>query len=147
VRWPGRLERLSENPAIYLDGAHNPSGARALLEFWQRDLASRRIILIYGAMRDKAVDEIAGILFPHADEIIITEPRQPRAISAPLLLEITAHLASRGPAVVRDPLQAFEHAIEIARNNDAVVVAGSLYLIGEIRSYWRNRKLATSARS
>jgi dihydrofolate synthase/folylpolyglutamate synthase len=147
VRWPGRLERLSENPAIYLDGAHNPSGARALLEFWQRDLAGRRIILIYGAMRDKAVDEIAGILFPHADEIIITEPRQPRAISAPLLLEITAHLASRGPAVVRDPLQAFEHAIEIARNNDAVVVAGSLYLIGEIRSYWRNRKLATSARS
>jgi dihydrofolate synthase/folylpolyglutamate synthase len=147
VRWPGRLERLSENPAIYLDGAHNPSGARALLEFWQRDLAGRRIILIYGAMRDKAVDEIAGILFPHADEIIITEPRQPRAISAALLFEITGHLASQTPAVVRDPLQAFEHAIEIARDNDAVVVAGSLYLIGEIRSYWRNRKLATSARS
>jgi len=87
VRWPGRLERLSENPAIYLDGAHNPSGAREILEFWQRDLASRRIILIYGAMRDKAVDEIAGILFPHAHQVILTEPRQPRAISVPLLSE------------------------------------------------------------
>jgi dihydrofolate synthase/folylpolyglutamate synthase len=146
VRWPGRLERLSENPAIYLDGAHNPSGARELLEFWQRDLAGRRIILIYGAMRDKAVDEIAGILFPHAHQVILTEPRQPRAISVALLLEITAHLASREPAVIQDPLQAFDYAIETARENDAVVVAGSLYLVGDLRSRWRNRKLATSVR-
>ena len=143
VRWPGRLERLSENPAIYLDGAHNPSGARELLEFWQRDLTGRRIILIYGAMRDKAVDEIAGILFPHAHQVILTEPRQPRAISAALLLEITAHLASQRPAIIRDPLQAFDHAIETARDNDVVVAAGSLYLVGDLRSHWRNRKLAT----
>jgi dihydrofolate synthase/folylpolyglutamate synthase len=137
------MERLSENPAIYLDGAHNPSGARELLEFWQRDLTGRRIILIYGAMRDKAVDEIAGILFPHAHQVILTEPRQPRAISAALLLEITAHLASQRPAIIRDPLQAFDHAIETARDNDVVVAAGSLYLVGDLRSHWRNRKLAT----
>jgi dihydrofolate synthase / folylpolyglutamate synthase len=143
VQWPGRLERLSENPAIYLDGAHNPSGARELLDFWQHDLAGRRIILIYGAMRDKAVDEIAGILFPHAHEVILTEPRQARAISAALLLEITAHLASQRPAIIRDPLQAFDHAIETARDNDVVVAAGSLYLVGDLRSHWRNRKLAT----
>ena len=145
VRWPGRLEHLSENPHIYLDGAHNPSGARELLEFWQRDLAGRRIILLYGAMRDKAVDEIAGILFPHAHEVILTKPRQPRAISAALLMEITAHLASREPAVIADPLQAFDHAIETARGDDAVVVAGSLYLVGDLRSHWRTRRLATPA--
>ena len=147
VQWPGRLERLSGNPAIYLDGAHNPSGARELLEFWQRDLAGRRIILVYGAMRDKAVDEIAGILFPHAHEVILTEPRQPRAISAALLLEITAHLASRRPTVIEDPLQAFDYAVETARDNDAVVVGGSLYLVGDLRSHWRNRRFATPVRS
>jgi dihydrofolate synthase / folylpolyglutamate synthase len=145
VRWPGRLERLSENPAIYLDGAHNPSGARELLEFWQRDLAGRRIILVYGAMRDKAVDEIAGILFPYAHEVILTEPRQPRAISVPLLSEMTAHLASHRPTIIRDPFQALDHALELARENDAVFVTGSLYLVGDLRTYWRNRKFATPA--
>jgi dihydrofolate synthase/folylpolyglutamate synthase len=146
VRWPGRLERLSENPAIYLDGAHNPSGARELLEFWQRDLAGRRIILIYGAMRDKAVDEIAGILFPHAHQVILTEPRQPRAISVPLLSEMTAHLASHRPTVIRDPFQAIDHALELARENDAVFVTGSLYLVGDLRTYWRRRNLPAPVR-
>jgi len=147
VRWPGRLERLSESPAIYLDGAHNPSGARELLEFWQRDLAGRRIILIYGAMRDKAVDEIAGVLFPHAHTVILTEPRQPRAISVALLSEMTAHLASQRPTIIRDPFQALDHAIELARENDAVFVTGSLYLVGDLRGHWRNRKLPAPARS
>jgi dihydrofolate synthase / folylpolyglutamate synthase len=147
VHWPGRLERISEKPAVYLDGAHNPAGARALLEFWQNDLAGRRIILIYGAMRDKAVDEIAGVLFPHVHEVILTEPRQPRAISAALLSELTAHLASQRPTIIPDPLQAFDYAIETARENDAVVVAGSLYLVGDLRSHWRNRRLATPVHS
>jgi len=147
VRWPGRLERLSENPAIYLDGAHNPSGARELLEFWQHDLAGRRIILVYGAMRDKAVDEIAGILFPYAHQVILTEPRQPRAISVPLLSEMTAHLASHRPTIIRDPFQALDHALKLARENDAVFVTGSLYLVGDLRTYWRNRRLATPVRS
>jgi dihydrofolate synthase/folylpolyglutamate synthase len=147
VSWPGRLERLSENPAIYLDGAHNPSAARELLEFWQHGLAGRRIILVYGAMRDKAVDEIAGILFPYAHQVILTEPRQPRAISVPLLSEMTAHLASRRPTIIRDPFQALDHALELPRENDAVFVTGSLYLVGDLRAYWRNRKIATPVRS
>ncbi len=147
VSWPGRLERLSEKPAVYLDGAHNPSGARELLEFWQRDLAGRRIILIYGAMRDKAVDEIAGVLFPHAHNVILTEPRQPRAISVPLLAEMTAHLASPHPVIIRDPFQAFDRALELARENDAIFVTGSLYLVGDLRSHWRKRKLPTPIRS
>jgi dihydrofolate synthase/folylpolyglutamate synthase len=147
VHWPGRLERLSENPAVYLDGAHNPAGARALLEFWQHDLAGRRIILMYGAMRDKAVDEIAGVLFPHTHEVILTEPRQPRAISATLLAEMTAHLAPQRPTVIPDPIQAFDYAAEIARENDAVFVAGSLYLVGDLRAHWRTRMLSSSVRS
>ena len=147
VSWPGRLERLSEKPAIYLDGAHNPSGARELLEFWQRDLAGRRIILIYGAMRDKAVDEIAGVLFPHAHNVILTEPRQPRAISVPLLSEMTAHLASQRPTIIQDPFQAFDHAVELAGENDAIFVTGSLYLVGDLRGHWHKRKAPTPVRS
>ena len=139
ARWAGRLERLAERPAIYLDGTHNPSGARELLKFWEENFKGRRIFLVYGAMRDKAVDEIAGLLFPAVDFVILTEPRQPRAISAPLLAEMTSHLA-RQSSVVRDPGEALERAIEMAKPQDAVFATGSLYLVGDLRTYWRNRK-------
>src|SRR6266849_2752772 len=73
--WPGRLEKLHARPDVYLDGAHNPGAARELAGFWEEQLANRKIYLLYGALRDKAVDEIAGILFPHAVEVIFTARR------------------------------------------------------------------------
>jgi dihydrofolate synthase/folylpolyglutamate synthase len=139
ARWPGRLERLAERPAVYIDGTHNPSGARELLKFWEENFKGRRIVLVYGAMRDKAVDEIAGLLFPAVDFVILTEPRQPRAISAPLLAEMTSHLAKKS-TVVRDPGEALERAIEMAGPQDAVFATGSLYLVGDLRTYWHKRK-------
>ena len=66
VHWPGRLEHISERPEIILDGAHNPAGARALAAYIERFYCGRRVRLIYGAMRDKAVEEIGGMLFPLA---------------------------------------------------------------------------------
>ena len=93
--WPGRLERISERPEIYVDGTHNPAGAREIAVFWEQFLPGRNIYLIYGAMRDKAVDEIAGLLFPRASVVILTTPAQSRAISAPLLAEMTSHHARR----------------------------------------------------
>lgn len=140
VQWPGRLERLSESPSVYLDGTHNPAGARELLKFWTDNFGCRRIILVYGAMRDKAVDEIAGVLFPNADLVVLTEPRQPRAISADLLSEMTAHLA-RQSIVVSNPREALEYATKSANPADAVFATGSLYLVGDLRTYWRNRKV------
>lgn len=143
VRWPGRLERLSERPAVFIDGTHNPAGARELLKFWKENLAGRRIILVYGAMRDKAVDEIAGLLLPAADFVIFTEPLQPRAISAALLSEMTADLA-RESLVVRDPAEALERAIAMASPEDAVFATGSLYLVGDLLGYWRKRTASQS---
>ena len=89
VRWPGRLERLRERPDVYLDGTHNTAGARELLAFWDEQLAGRRIHLVYGAMRDKAVDEVAGLLFPRATTVILTQSPQSRSISAQTLAEMT----------------------------------------------------------
>jgi dihydrofolate synthase/folylpolyglutamate synthase len=139
VRWPGRLERMSERPTLYLDGAHNPAGARELVKFWEENFSDSRIVLVYGAMRDKAVDEIAGLLFPHADSVILTEPRQPRAISASLLAEIAGHLAKHA-VVIRDPGEALERAIKMAAPEGSVFATGSLYLVGDLRAYWSRRK-------
>jgi len=145
ARWPGRLERLCERPTVYLDGTHNPAGARELLSFWQENFKGRRILLVYGAMRDKAVDEIAGVLFPAADFVVLTEPRQPRAISAPLLAEMTSHLA-KNSIVVPDPGEALERAIAMASPEDVVFATGSLYLVGDLRSHWRWRSAPAVAR-
>jgi len=140
TQWPGRLERLMRRPDVYLDGAHNSAGARELLRFWQREFADRRIFLVYGAMRDKAVDEIAGLLFPHADRVWLTAPRQPRAISAPLLAEIAGHHA-RDYRVAPDPAVALEEAIREAAPGDAVFATGSLYLVADLRRYWLARNI------
>ena len=136
--WPGRLEKLQSEPDVYLDGAHNPSGARELATFLEQNLAGRKIWLVFGALRDKAVDEIAGVLFPHAAEVMFTQPRTARAISVSQLAEITSHHAAHF-TVIPEPEGALEYALERAAPHDAVVVAGSLYLVGQLRHYWKNR--------
>jgi len=135
TRWPGRLERLAAHPAIFLDGAHNPAAARELAAFWEEHFAGKRIWLIYGALRDKAVDEIAGSLFPFAYCVFVTEPQLSRAISAPLLAEMTSYLA-RSYEVIASPEEAFLKALSVAEPDDAVFVTGSLYLVGQLRTYW-----------
>ena len=145
ARWPGRLERISEHPAIYLDGAHNPAAARELKAFWEENFAGRRIHLIYGAMRDKAVDEVAGLLFPLAESVFLTQPRQSRAISAPLLAEMTAGLARRS-TTIPDPTEALDAALATAAAGDVIFVTGSLFLVGDLRRYWFSRNRAAPAK-
>ena len=144
--WPGRLERISERPEIYVDGTHNPAGAREIAVFWEQFLPGRNIILIYGAMRDKAVDEIAGLLFPRASTVILTAPAQSRAISAPHLAEMTGHHARHAEAVP-DPTQALSRALEIASAEDVIFITGSLYLVGELRRYWTSRNASPAKTS
>ena len=136
VRWPGRLERVAVRPDVYLDGAHNPGAARALREFWDERMVGRRIILLYGAMRDKAVDEIAGLLFPRAEHVILTQPRQSRAISADLLARMTCHHAAKCEAIA-DAQAAIDRALELAGQNGVVFITGSLFLVGEARARFR----------
>ncbi|MGC1619608.1 MAG: folylpolyglutamate synthase/dihydrofolate synthase family protein [Candidatus Acidiferrum sp.] len=136
--WPGRLEKVQSNPDVYLDGAHNPSAARELAAFLDQNLAGRKIWMVFGALRDKAVDEIAGILFPRAADVIFTQPRTTRAISVSQLAEITAHHAANF-TIISEPELALEYALDHAAPHDAIFVAGSLYLVGQLRQYWKNR--------
>jgi len=138
AEWPGRIEKLQSRPDVYLDGAHNPSAARELAAFWEQNFAGRKIWLICGALRDKAVDEFAGALFPLAAEVIFTEPRTSRAISAAQLAEITGHHTAHS-VVIADAEEALERALTQAAPEDAIFIAGSLYLVGQLRHYWKNR--------
>jgi dihydrofolate synthase/folylpolyglutamate synthase len=128
TRWPGRLETVSTgNPEIVLDGAHNPAGARALAEHIQRFYSTRKITLIYGAMRDKSVQEITEILFPLAQRVVITAPNFARALRPEVLARASDH-----PSI--QVAQTLREALTQATDADVIFITGSLYLIGEARA-------------
>ena len=129
ARWPGRLEHVAPNPDILLDGAHNPAGARALARYLERFYANRTIWMIYAGMRDKAIEEVAGILFPLAGHLIFTAAKSQRSLRAEALIE----LAGRGRAEP-DIDAALAYAQSHASADDVIVITGSLYLVGEART-------------
>jgi dihydrofolate synthase/folylpolyglutamate synthase len=147
TEWPGRIERLGTRPDVYFDGAHNPGAAKELAAFLEENFRGRRVYMVFGAMRDKAVDEVTGALFPHACEVLFTEARTPRAISATQLARMAGHHAERY-TVYPEAERAIEAALEKANPEDAVFITGSLYLVGQLRQAWKQRgKVASGSKS
>ncbi len=94
TRWPARFQvisRTDEFPEIVLDVAHNPAGAWALRSALSTFYEDRPLTVVFGAMRDKAIGEIADILFPLADRVIATQAENPRAASPEEIAEVGAH--------------------------------------------------------
>ena len=136
TEWPGRLERLPGEPEVLLDAAHNPAGARALANFLTKHENGRRIHLIYGAARDKAIDEVASTLFPCADRVILTRAAVARSASPQTLLTITDH-HHKHISLSRSAGEAMEQARAGASAEDLIVVTGSIFLVGEARELLR----------
>ena len=91
---PGRLELIAHKPAFLLDGAHNPAGCQSLRAYLE-EFAPRPLTLVFGAMRDKQLDQIGEILFPVADVLILTPIENPRSASIETLRTIAESLCSR----------------------------------------------------
>ncbi len=123
ARWPGRLERVSTSPDVILDGAHNPAGARALAAYVQEFFAGEPLRLVFGAMRDKAVGEMAELLFPLFDEVVVTRPDQTRAIAPEVLVRMSDHENIRATETLGEAL-----ALPFPGTS---FVTGSLFLVGE----------------
>jgi dihydrofolate synthase / folylpolyglutamate synthase len=113
-----------------LDGAHNPAGAAALGAYIREFCVHRPVWLVYGAMRDKAIEEVTGELFPLADRVIATAPNFPRALRPEAILSVTEHPHSEIAETVQDAIEIAHHAPK-----DAIVFfTGSLFLVGEARA-------------
>jgi dihydrofolate synthase/folylpolyglutamate synthase len=136
TRWPGRLERvaLPGKAEVLLDVAHNPAGAWALRAALSAldDEPARRKILVFGCMQDKAYREMAQILFPLFDLVIATPVASPRSASAEELVAAAATTGVRAIAA-SDGRDALEKAWAETSAEDRVVIAGSVYLVGELR--------------
>jgi dihydrofolate synthase/folylpolyglutamate synthase len=135
--WPGRLEHISPNPDILLDGAHNPAGVRSLIRYLVRFYPDRKRWIIFGAMRDKAVAEMGTLLFPLADELILTAADSPRSMPPEELMSLAA-LAPRGRAIA-NIVEALKLVASEAAADDMIVITGSLFLVGEARAASYNK--------
>jgi dihydrofolate synthase/folylpolyglutamate synthase len=130
--WPGRLEKVLERPLVLLDGAHNPAAARVLAEFIQEELRGRRLRLVYGSMRDKAMGEISEILFPLAEEVYLTRPHVARA-ATPEEIVAAARFRPKQLVIEPEPAVAVARACQASSSEDAVMIIGSLYLVGAVK--------------
>jgi dihydrofolate synthase / folylpolyglutamate synthase len=130
TRWPGRFHVIPGKPEIVLDVAHNPAGAWALRSTLSACYEDRRLIFVFGAMRDKAISEIAEILFPLAEHVVATTADNPRSATPGEIQEaaVRTHAETKTAA---DMPTAITHARELAGEDGIVVISGSIYIVGE----------------
>ncbi len=133
TRWPGRFQvipRSQEWPESVLDVAHNPAGAWALRSTLSAAYENRRLVFVFGAMRDKAIAEITEILFPLAERVVATQADNPRSATPTEVREA----ASRTGAEIEqapDVAKALAKARVLAGSDGVIVVTGSIYIVGE----------------
>jgi dihydrofolate synthase / folylpolyglutamate synthase len=130
--WPGRLEILDHQPRLILDGAHNPAGAEIVRAYVQQFLQSNQIVMVYGTMRDKAIQEIARKLFPLARQIILTRASRDRAADPEEIADLLPeyHRLFRFSRTVDEALSL---AQGLAPKEGTILIVGSLFLVGEAK--------------
>ena len=134
TRWPGRFQVVPAtggSPEIVLDVAHNPAGAWALRSTLSAAYEDRKVTLVFGVMRDKAIAEVAEILFPIAEHVVLTQANNPRSATSAEIRQA----ASRVQTDIQespDVPSALAKARQIAGPGGLVVVTGSIYIVGEM---------------
>ena len=143
VFWPGRLEVAWERPMVILDGAHNNEGIGALVEEMRCLCGERNVKLLFAAMEDKDWPHMLAELSQVVSEAVLTRVPMQRSADPG---KMSAAVKGRLPvSVVEDPAQALRFLLERAGPEDVVLVAGSLYLLGEVRPLLAGRAPAQSA--
>ncbi len=128
--WPGRLEIISHNPTIVLDGAHNPAGMNALNSTLQELFEGKKLTLVIGMMRDKDIPGIVREIAYLADNIIITRPDMDRAAD-PKIIATEVRKYSDKVMIIEKVANATEYAINNTAYDDVICISGSIYNVGE----------------
>ena len=133
VQWEGRLECISHNPRIIIDGAHNPAGISTLCQALISDFSYRRLIIVLGLLHDKNYTSMLNRLVPLADTFRLTRPQEERALATEKLLSLISLSFDGHVEVIEDSGEALDRARSLAGDDDLICVTGSLYLVGEIK--------------
>ena len=134
ARWPGRLERIMEKPLVILDGAHNLKAAQVLAAYLKEALKDKSLTLVLGILDDKPHEEMLKLLLPLADRVVVTQAKIDRSIKSKVLAASVKKIFSGKVEVIDRVADAVSHAISTASKDDAVCIAGSLYVAGEAKA-------------
>jgi dihydrofolate synthase / folylpolyglutamate synthase len=132
--WPGRLEVVSDHPMIILDGAHNLNASRELAKYLKTELKGRNITLVMGVLEDKPYAAILVNLLSACSRVILTSPKIDRALPADVLYPIAVAITP-DVHIIPDVSRAIAFAVNTARPDDVICVAGSLYVVGEAKAF------------
>jgi len=135
AHWPGRLEILSRNPLLVVDGAHNVDSVQRMMDTLVEDLPYDRLIVVAGFSADKNIAGMMGELTSLADELILTKSVHPRS-AEPEKIAAQAGQAKARVTVVNDVSSALWEALKRAGSDDLVCVTGSLFVAAEARAAW-----------
>ncbi|HEX8702768.1 MAG TPA: folylpolyglutamate synthase/dihydrofolate synthase family protein [Myxococcaceae bacterium] len=132
ARWPGRMEEVSSQPAVVLDGAHNPGGVAVLLASLDALYPGRRVHAVFGVVADKDRAPMMRALFPRCASVHLTPLDTPRSLAPEKYLEEARALCAdvRPYASLEDALAG---AKGLASQEDVVLCTGSLFLVGAAR--------------
>ncbi|MBI9075574.1 MAG: bifunctional folylpolyglutamate synthase/dihydrofolate synthase [Desulfatibacillum sp.] len=132
VKWPGRLETVLESPMVILDGAHNLAAMKVLTKYLSGAFADRKITVITGFLDDKPYKRMLPMLDALADKMILTRPQINRAMEPEALAVLLPE--SQGRIVTQPSVEkAVQYALDHANQSDVIVIAGSLYIVGEAK--------------
>ena len=140
VSWPARFERVEMGrQKIIIDGAHNPAGMVALRESLDLYYPAEERVLLLGILKDKDIDTMLDILLRPNDTVVVTVPHSDRASDPQLLAgKVAAHV--QHVEAIADNDEAMNRALELANGEKLLVMAGSLYLVGELRKMLLDKK-------
>jgi dihydrofolate synthase / folylpolyglutamate synthase len=130
--WPGRMEVVSQNPYIILDGAHNLMAARKLAKFISESLIKDKTTLIIGILDDKPYKSMLKSLLPLCRRVILTKPFINRAMEPEIMHKFAKEFVE-DIKIIPSVKDAFSYAVESVSSDEAICVAGSLYVVGEVK--------------
>jgi dihydrofolate synthase/folylpolyglutamate synthase len=133
TKWEGRLEILQQEPIVLIDGAHNPAGISTLCRALETEFSYKRLILIFGVLNDKDYGAMLKRIAPLTDRLIITRPQTERATPPGEIVPVALRYNYRNVEVIENSRDALKRALSLADSNDLICVAGSLYLVGEVK--------------
>ena len=131
--WPGRLETVSSEPLIILDGAHNRAAADNLARFLATNLAAHPLTLVIGILDDKPYAAMLKSLLPLCRRVVLTQAKIDRALSPRKLMDVALNYNIER-TIVPDVARAVKHAVDTNPPSGAICIAGSLYVVGEAKA-------------
>lgn len=132
TKWAGRIEKIGDNPIFIIDGAHNEDGAKSLARALENHFNGKKMTLLIGMLKDKDIDSVLQILINKFEKVITTTPDSDRAINSEELKEMIEKYIDNVISIPKIE-DAVKYVFENTKNDEIIISAGSLYMIGHIR--------------